>query len=292
MSTPVEKLLSLKEGQQLLIETNGGELLVGTLKSINTKYLMVELDNVRDIKTNYTYQSSQLLAYAQMKNIKVLLNGDKATNQSKSSYTDTDIAENIKDCESSNSNTSENVVANSSGSQEKYDSFNIQLTVLDLQLIQAQLESTLFITQTDQKYHKALKDIKLQSVIGLLIDPIEMGRNCRTSLMAISTPQNIYIFDMLALGKIFKEMRLILEAEKPRKAVHFSHKIADHLKYRHNVLLKGIFDTFLAYCVVTNERSNLTLEETIEKTLSISSVYFESELESEVGFKSLNTENN
>ncbi|KAI8116475.1 Protein Exd1 like protein [Lucilia cuprina] len=285
MTTPVQKLMALKVGQLLLVETIGGELLVGTLKSINIKYLMIELDNVRDIKTNYTYQSSQIMAYSQMKNIKLILS-ENESNCKSTTETDTDsTAELVKSCNSSLINMDQLFTSSNSSNNNKkqtVDSLNIQLTALDLQLLQTQLDSMLFITQTDHKYHKALNDMKSQSVIGLLIEPIVMGRNCKTSLMAVSTAQNIYIFDMLAIGKIFKEIRLILEAERPRKAVHFSHKIADHLKYRHNIVLKGIFDTFLAYCVVTGEKSNLTLEETVQKTFSISNVYFENVEDNEI----------
>lgn len=286
MSTPAEKITSLKLGQLLLVETNAGELLVGTLKSINNKYLMIELDNVRDIKTNYTYQSSQILAYNQMKNIKLMLSENDTENHNKtSSETDTDsIEEKLKSCHVTPSSTSVTGENQSISSKEQNDSLNIQLSALDLQLLQTQLDSMIFIKQTDHKYHKALNDIKAQSVVGLIIDPINIARNCKTSLIAFSTSQNIYIFDMLALGKIFKELRLILEAERPRKAVHFSHKLADHLKYRHNIILKGIFDTFLAYCVVTGEKSNLTLEQTIQKTFSISNIYFEADTDSEVSF--------
>lgn len=283
MSTPAEKITSLKLGQLLLVETNAGELLVGTLKSINNKYLMIELDNVRDIKTNYTYQSSQILAYTQMKNIKLMLNENVNEKPNKSSSeTDTDsITDKLKFCQLTPPETEEN---QSHSSKEQNDSLSIQLSAIDLQLLQTQLDNLIFITQTDHKYHKALHDIRSQSIIGLLIDPINMARNCKTSLLAFSTPQNIYIFDMLALGKIFKELRLILEAERPRKAIHFSHKIADHLKYRHNIVLKGIFDTFLAYCVITGEKSNITLEETIQKTFSISNIYFEADDDNEVSF--------
>ncbi|KAM7356036.1 protein Exd1 homolog [Cochliomyia hominivorax] len=275
MSTPAEKLAALQLGQHLLIETNGGELLAGTLKSINKKYLMIELDNVRDIKTNYTYQSSQILAYTQMKNIKLMLGEKVEQNESDSDS----IAEKLN---LSNSNTSITGPELSNSNEESNESLNIQLSELDLQLLQKQLDNVTFIIQTDHKYHKALNDIRTQSVIGLLIDPIQMARNNKTSLIAISTLQNIYIFDMLALGKLFKEFRLILEADRPRKAVHFSHKIADHLKYRHNIVLKGIFDTFIAYCVITGEKRNITLEECIQKIFNISNIYFETDSDNEM----------
>lgn len=282
MSAAANKMMSLKVGQVLLAETNAGELLVGTLKSINTKYLMIELDNVRDIKTNYTYQSSQILAYAQMKSIKLVLNENEIHTKSTESDSD-DVTRKQKSSDSSTTNHSRSISLESFDNRDKLtNNLNIQLSALDLQLLQNQIDGTIFIKQIDQKYHKALNDIKSQSIIGLLIDPIQMGRNCKTSVLAVSTPYNIYIFDMLALVKIFKELRLILESERPRKAVHYSHKVADHLKYRHNVLLKGVFDTFLAYCVVTGEKTNLTLEETIQKTFNISDVYFQSKQESGV----------
>lgn len=285
MSTPAEKLKELKPGQVLLVETNAGELLTGVLKVININYLTVELDHARDIKTNYTYQTPQVFAYNFLKSIKLLLNENENQIEPKimkSMSGSSGPTENYNGCELSISNSSTTGAENSIESREKDDGFSIQLTALDLQLIQKQLDALIFINQTDHKYHKALNDMKTQSVIGLLIDPIDMGRNCKTSLIAVSTSQNVYIFDMLALGKIFKELRIILQSERPRKAVHFSHKIADHLKYRHNVLLKGIFDTFLAYCVIANEKTNLTLEETIQKTFSLPDVYFEADLENEV----------
>lgn len=268
----MELVKSLSLGQMLLVETNR-ELLMGTLSYIDTKHLMLELENVRDVKTNFTYHSSQMLAYQQLKSIKVIV--EKDGENSSDSTTTNDSEELLIDLEEEH--TKKERRDNSVSSKEQCKGLSIQLSTLDFQLLQTQYDSMVYITQTDQKYHKALADIRSQTMIGLLIDRIQTARHRKTSLIAISTPKTIYLFDLLNLGKIFKEFRLILESERPRKAVHYSHRLVDHFKHRHELELAGIFDTFVSYCLVTGDKTNKSLEETVQQVFSISEIYFEPE---------------
>ncbi|XP_073837312.1 protein Exd1 homolog [Musca autumnalis] len=276
MTSPSAIVNSLSLGQTLLIETNR-ELLMGTLSYIDVKHLMLELDNAHDVKTNFTYHTPQMLAYQQMRSIKIV--AEETVEENSSDITTESEESKIEETKLPCSKKSPKEQRDHSvSSKEPCDGFSIQLSALDFQLLQTQYDSLVFITQTDQKYHKAIADIRTQTMIGLLIDPWQCARHRKTSLIAISTPHNIYIFDIISLGKVFKELRLILEsAERPRKAVHYSHRIVDHFKHRHGIELAGIFDTFVSYCLVSNEKTNKSLEEVVQQIFNISNVYFHME---------------
>ncbi|XP_075164598.1 piRNA biogenesis protein EXD1 [Haematobia irritans] len=276
MPSPEQIINSLCVGQLLLVETNR-ELLMGTLSYIDMKRMMLELENVRDVKTNYSYQSPQMLAYQQMKSIKIITETNLENPTDSSTETEELLVDIGSTCNSKKTKIRER--KNSTSSKEQCEALSIQLSALDFQILQTQYDSMVYITQTDHKYHKALADIRTQSVIGLLIDPIQTARHRKTSLIITATSRNIYIFDMISLGRIFKEFRLILEAERPKKAVHFSHRIVDHFKHRHDLELAGIFDTFVAYCMITGDKSNKSLEETVQHMFSLSDIYFQPENE-------------
>uniref|UniRef100_A0A1B0AS34 Uncharacterized protein n=1 Tax=Glossina palpalis gambiensis TaxID=67801 RepID=A0A1B0AS34_9MUSC len=104
-----------------------------------------------------------------------------------------------------------------------------------------------YIIQTDQKYHNALTDTTNHSMIALIIEPVESCRNNKTSVIAITTATNIFIFDILYLGKVYLDFGRILEAKYLCKIVHSSRSIADYLQH-----------------LMTTLRS---LEETIQNTL-------------------------
>ncbi|KAH8257330.1 hypothetical protein KR038_007425, partial [Drosophila bunnanda] len=137
------------------------------------------------------------------------------------------------------------------------------LTSHELESLERKLNQIIFIQQTDVKYHTALRNMRDQSSISLLVEPSFYGRHQTTSVLAVATANETYIFDIRALGTIFKEMAEILEAELPRKVVHYSHRITDHLDHRHGIRLGGIWDTFVVLCVARREKSPCSLPEAI-----------------------------
>ncbi|XP_044251861.2 protein Exd1 homolog [Drosophila takahashii] len=129
--------------------------------------------------------------------------------------------------------------------------------------LENKLDRIVWIQQTDSKYHKALEDMRDQTSISLLVEPSFYGRHQATSVLAVATANETYIFDIKALGRIFPELGKILEAEQPRKVVHYSHRIADHLHHQHGLTLGGICDSFVALCVARQERTPCSLPEAI-----------------------------
>ncbi|XP_034109302.1 protein Exd1 homolog [Drosophila nasuta] len=139
----------------------------------------------------------------------------------------------------------------------------------EMQSLEKKLQRIIFIQQTDQSYHLALDDIRDQSEISLLVEPSFYGRHCSTSVIAIATSNNTYIFDVRALGKIFKSLSELLEAKVPRKIMHYSHRICDLFAHKHNIKIDGICDTFVELCVVRQDRGLCSLREAISLTLNI-----------------------
>ncbi|EDW94367.2 protein Exd1 homolog [Drosophila yakuba] len=143
------------------------------------------------------------------------------------------------------------------------------LTKVEMKTLEKQMDRIVLIQQADTAYHRALKEIKAQGSISLLVEPSFYGRHQTTSVLVVATVNETYIFDIRALGSIFPELAKILEADQPRKVVHYSHRIADHLLHRQRISLSGIFDTFVALCLERNERLPISLSEAISFVFGI-----------------------
>ncbi|XP_037897940.1 protein Exd1 homolog [Glossina fuscipes] len=227
-------------------------------------YFRIELDNVCDIKTNFNYASAQALAYNDIIDVKFVSN----------KYDKNVKVDGIK--KAANRSNSDKEFVNA-GTSNRENTFLLRLSNVELSKLQSQVKDFVYIIQTDKKYHNALADITNQSMIALIIEPVESCRNNKTSVIAIATATNVYIFDILYLGKVFPDFGRILETKYPRKIVHNSHCIVDHLQHRQNVKLSGIFDTFVAYCLVSDDKTHRSLEETIQDTLNMPFTYFVTE---------------
>ncbi|XP_011190774.1 protein Exd1 homolog isoform X2 [Zeugodacus cucurbitae] len=268
--------ITLQLGQMLLVQT-ASELLTGTLKYVDLNRKIIELDNPYDQRSNCQYNSPQILAFPQIQKLQIIRDDEPSSNSN--SYSDTGTS-----ATSSGSHTSYGTALKSPTSSPENkvlstEESDVALSTTELELIHEQLNTVICITQTDQKYHKALVDIRVQPVVALVMEPVDYGRAQRTSVMVIATFQTVYIFDIIALGSIFREMKQLLEAERPRKVVHYSHKLVDHLMNRHGVKLGGIFDTFVAVSLVRGIKEPMTLIEAVENTLNITRLFFNPETE-------------
>lgn len=102
-----------------------------------------------------------------------------------------------------------------------------------------------FINQVDVSFHDALKDLSNFSYIAVSTDGASMGRKSKMPFIVLSTPQQIYIFDIQVMQyKAFDGgLKALLESETPKKIVHDCRKLSDCLFHKHNVTLKSVFDT-------------------------------------------------
>lgn len=113
--------------------------------------------------------------------------------------------------------------------------------------IQERMKNTVYIYQHDDKYHNGIADIMKQEIIAVHSEG-QFGRlDVKRPVLTISTITNVYIFDMLRLGAMKKEMKQIMTSDKPRKVAHSSSTLADYLQNKENCALNNIFDTLVGH---------------------------------------------
>lgn len=135
--------------------------------------------------------------------------------------------------------------------------------------LEEKLQRIVVIQQTDQSYHMGINDIRDQAIISVLVEPSFYGRHCNKNVIIIATSNNTYVFDLKALGGIFPELSRLLNAEYPKKIMHYSHRVCDQLYHQHKLNVNGICDTFVALCVARQDRSIISLREAISHMFNI-----------------------
>lgn len=115
----------------------------------------------------------------------------------------------------------------------------------------------IFINQADNRYYEAISDLKKNSHIGLGGEGAELGRKCKLSILTMSTPLQIYIFDVQALqdNGFECEIKQLLECSDITKITHNSRKISDCLFHKHGVKINKVFDTQAADIIIQKQKN-------------------------------------
>lgn len=220
------KYLSLQS--RVLIELTTGDKYTGTLKVFNHKFKFVELNELTDDVSKRKICGTQTFYETEIDSIRPL---------------DATPMASVDSAESSKS-SSEFASAEANSIHE----WTITtINEAELQEINNRTLSAIHIIQCDASYHAAVADLQCQEMVGLNIEGARLGRLQPGSLLSFSTNARIYLFDLKMLGRIFKDIKQILEAEKPRKVVHNSALICDHLKNLYKCQLNGFQDTLVEF---------------------------------------------
>lgn len=134
-----------------------------------------------------------------------------------------------------------------------------------------------YVNQIDSTFHKAVEDLSEYSYIALSTDGASMGRKCNMPFLVLSTPTQIYIFDIQVMqdNAFDAGLRKLLESTFPKKIIHDCRKISDCLFHKHKVELKSVFDTQVGDLIITkNKRGHLpnnvnTLQECLNVYLGL-----------------------
>lgn len=115
----------------------------------------------------------------------------------------------------------------------------------------------IYINQVDQTFHEAINDLNQYNYVAVSTDGANMGRKCKMPFFVISTPQQIYIFDIQVLQYHAFEagLKKILEDDTPKKIVHDCRKLSDCLYHKHNVKLKSVFDTQVGDLIISKNKT-------------------------------------
>lgn len=115
----------------------------------------------------------------------------------------------------------------------------------------------IYINQVDKSFHEAVEDLNQYSYIGLSTDGASMGRKCKMPFLVLSTPLQIYIFDIKVMEyhAFDAGLKKLLESETPKKIIHDSRNISDCLYHKHNVKLNSVFDTQVGDLLITRNKT-------------------------------------
>ncbi|XP_023934275.1 piRNA biogenesis protein EXD1-like [Bicyclus anynana] len=114
----------------------------------------------------------------------------------------------------------------------------------------------IYINQVDHTFHEAMEDINQYNYIAVSTDGANMGRKCKMPFLVLSTPHQIYIYDIQVLQNhgFNAGLKELLESESPKKIVHDCRKLSDCLFHKHNVTLKSVFDTQVGDIIITKNK--------------------------------------
>lgn len=115
----------------------------------------------------------------------------------------------------------------------------------EVERIQEIAKNIVHISQHDEKYHNAISDLKKQEIIFTTSEN-RFGRlEVKRPLLTMATPTTVYMFDLLRLGAIKKELKEIFSSDLPRKVIYGAAEFADYLSHKENCSLSGAFDVLV-----------------------------------------------
>ncbi|XP_055383591.1 protein Exd1 homolog [Condylostylus longicornis] len=251
-------------GQKVILDLNV-ESFVGNICSIDSNHMRIRLKNVENLQTKIKYSGIQNFYFSNIKSI-IPLYDDQIQ---ESALEPTSFSSPQEDNNLFEKKDTNNRNVKVELSKQEWDSINITLDNIKL------------LHQNDVSYFEAIKDLSSQESYVILMEDCNFGRNNLSTIITLYSPitKLVYIFDMICMRKIQKELRQILELEKPRKIMYDSKILCDHLKYAQNVKsINGIFDVLVAYLVTFKEEKSLDLISCVNKYFLIPTNYFKTQI--------------
>eukprot|EP01113_Clastostelium_recurvatum_P049161 TRINITY_DN9064_c0_g1_i1.p1 TRINITY_DN9064_c0_g1~~TRINITY_DN9064_c0_g1_i1.p1 ORF type:complete len:546 (+),score=135.51 TRINITY_DN9064_c0_g1_i1:81-1640(+) len=140
-----------------------------------------------------------------------------------------------------------------SGSPE--DSLSTSLSNVDLCELTTSQQVPYVIISTTRQCVKAVSEImRNYSFVGMDCEGVRLGKDGKLCIIQICTPTKIYFFDVLRGGaRLFTErgLRQLLQSEKVVKVIHDCRRDSEALYHQYQLRMQGIYDTQVAYAVLS-----------------------------------------
>jgi len=101
---------------------------------------------------------------------------------------------------------------------------------------------------------KAIQEIMAFPVVAVDCEGVSLSKEGRLCLIQVATPKKVYLFDVLKGGdRLFVErgLRNLLESNKVMKVMHDCRKDSEALYFQYDVSLRGVWDSQIAYTVLS-----------------------------------------
>lgn len=209
--------------EKIIIELNSGRLYEGDF--IRETGDGIDVNNSKDLTTNKVKKYAQHFYRSEIKSVRTLNPKSADSNANSPSTSTQETAERRRIFTQSINNKT----------------FNAD----EIEHIQSFTKNAVYISQLDDKYYEAIKEIKRHRLIAVNSEGSFGRLDPKRSLIAIATPNHVYLFDMLRLGRMQEELKQIFTSDSPRKIVHSSAEIADYLQHKETCTLNNAFDTLV-----------------------------------------------
>lgn len=240
-----KKFSSIKIGQTVILKLSN-DVVVGKLILLKPNSHL-RLKDCRDYSTNEDLGANCIYYLNEIKDIRVF---EKIENNKENS-SDDDYEEDEEETngfKSSFENINESLSKEEETDQSYINDKSKRILLKDERLfkIRELLQSIIYINQYDTKYFNSIHDIKEERQIGIQFEDIRYGRKSNVSILTVLTSKQIYIFDVLLLKGINKELKEVFESSSICKIIHFSKMTHDYLKNVCHIEMHFFFDTMVS----------------------------------------------
>eukprot|EP00092_Neocalanus_flemingeri_P003626 GFUD01003893.1.p1 GENE.GFUD01003893.1~~GFUD01003893.1.p1 ORF type:complete len:558 (-),score=213.06 GFUD01003893.1:414-2087(-) len=111
-----------------------------------------------------------------------------------------------------------------------------------------------YVEREGDLFEEAVVRLSSCTRIGVSMEGQVLGRNGKTSLLVISSQEEVFVFDLLAMGEnAFKwGLYTVLGNKEVVKVMHDCRQISDTLYHQYGLELENIFDTLAGHLVFSN----------------------------------------
>lgn len=233
--------------REVVFET-ATKVFIGKLFYIDKNRTHIVVRSVQDFKENRLISKGNMTFYnKEIQSIRYLSSAsDSSETNSNENYADGSVIGGSKT----------NAPPLSQKSDTLHSANDSYLHVVDIERIKHQIAHSKYISRVDGAYSDALRDIRYQYEIGLNIEGEKYTHGRNVSLIVISTLTNIYLFDILSLGR-YPEIIAIFLNERIEKIVHNSRRFTRLVK------LVNVFDTMVAHAATDKIQRMLSIQECV-----------------------------
>lgn len=217
------------------IKLRSGRQIIGNFKSASRDGEFIVIDNITDALSGKKNKTQQKYYKNEIESIR---SEEPVTQNNKNG-----LANNVS--QSNDGPTSdESSVSNNGGN--KFTVKKKTFSESELNDIEQLVSNAIYISRCDDIYHMALEDLKKQEYIVINSENRYGRLHFKKPLLTMFTPNKVYLFDILKIGSIHKELKVILQAKEPRKVIFNSALINDYLVQTEKVNSNSVSDVMVS----------------------------------------------
>lgn len=153
---------------------------------------------------------------------------------------------------------------------EVVDHNRIKISEDEYNRLKDMYKNYMYIEHVDDLYYSAIEKLRKAESIGVAAVDLVEDRTEALRLLAISTWEEIYIFDLFNFkrGYLHPDLTDIFESHNVCKVIHNSGLLKNILSKKYKVYMNNVFDTFVVDLVIEKNRS--TTSEKLNHSRNIS----------------------